>query len=152
MSRPVFLFEFPIFPIRDIFEPAFFAPFLDAALDGFGIESHRGGEFAVGLAVELVGERFKVFQLLGLALCGCGNLDRGSRSCESEEDPFVVPYDYFGDGLGCGVVCVGADELRAEVAVFHYAEGREEHSYAECYDSEAADGGYEFISAIRGVF
>ena len=58
-----------------------------------------------------------------------------------------MSYDYLGDGLGGGVVCVGADELWAEVAVFHYAEGREEHSYAECYDSEATDGGDELVSA-----
>lgn len=57
------LFEFPVFPIRDIFQPTFFTPFLDGALDGFGVESHRGGQFAVGLAVELVREGFKVFQL-----------------------------------------------------------------------------------------
>lgn len=55
--------SFPVFPIRDIFQPTFFAPFLDGALDGFGVESHRGGQFAVGLAVELVREGFKVFQL-----------------------------------------------------------------------------------------
>lgn len=152
MSRPVFLFEFPIFPIRNIFKPTFFAPFLDGAFDGFGVESHRGGEFAVGLAVELAWEGFKVFQLLGLALCCCGNRGSDGRSSESAEDPFVVSYDYFGYGLGGGVVRVGADELWAEVAVLHYAEGGEEHSYAECYDSEATDGGDELVSAGGCVF
>ena len=55
--------------------------------------------------------------------------------------------DHVGYGSSCGVVGVGADKLWAEVAVFHYAEGREEHSYAECYDSEATDGGDELVSA-----
>ena len=63
MVSPLSLFLFPVFPIRDIFQPAFFAPFLDGALYGFGVESHRGCQFAVGLAVELVREGFKVFQL-----------------------------------------------------------------------------------------
>lgn len=57
------LFEFPVFSIRDIFQPAFFAPFLDGALYGFGVETHRGRQFAVGLAVEFAREGFKVFQL-----------------------------------------------------------------------------------------
>lgn len=54
--------SFPVFHIRDIFQPNF-APFLDGAFDGFGIESHCDCQFAVGLAIELVREGFKVFQL-----------------------------------------------------------------------------------------
>lgn len=60
--------------------------------------------------------------------------------------------DHVGYGSGCGVVGVGADELWAEVAVFHNAEGGEDHRYAECYDSESADGGYELVSAGGGIF
>ncbi len=79
MSRPCVLFEFAVFAVGDVFELSFFAPFFDVAFDGFGVESHRGGEFAVGLAVEFVGEGFEVFHLLGLSLrCG-GDGGRGER-------------------------------------------------------------------------
>lgn len=61
MVVPLSLFESLVFPIRDIFQPPFFALFLDGVLDGLGVESHRGGLFAVGLAVELVGRASRYF-------------------------------------------------------------------------------------------
>lgn len=60
--------------------------------------------------------------------------------------------DHVGYGSDCGVVGVGADEFWRVVAVFHYTQGGEYHRYAECYDSEAADGGYELVSAGGGIF
>lgn len=55
--------------------------------------------------------------------------------------------DHVGYGSGCGVVGVGADELWRVFAVFHNAQGGDYHRYAECYDSEATDGGDELVSA-----
>lgn len=52
----------------DVFESAFFAPFADGSVDGFGVESHLGGEVCVGLAVEFVGEGFKELVVDVLAL------------------------------------------------------------------------------------
>ncbi len=59
--------------------------------------------------------------------------------------------DDCGNGLGRGVVGVGAGEGLAETAVFHYAQGREYHRDAEGDDSEAADCGDEVVSAGGGV-
>lgn len=82
----------------------------------------------------------------------CGDGRRWCRGCERSEYPFIVADDHVGYGSSCGVVGVGADELWRVVAVFHNAEGGEDHRYAECYDSESADGGYELVSAGGGVF
>lgn len=82
----------------------------------------------------------------------CGDGRRWCRGCERPEYPFVVADDHIGYGSGCGVVGVGADEFGREAAVFHYTKGGEDHRYAECYDSESADGGYELVSAGGGVF
>ena len=63
------------------------------------------------------------------------------------EDSGVVLDEDVGYGFGCVVVFIEAAEGFFEVAVFHDPEGREAHCYAEHYDSEAADSGYEFFSA-----
>lgn len=140
-------FEFAVFAVCDVFEPSFFAPFFDVALDGFGVETHRGGEFAVGLAVEFFGEGFEVVHLPGLPLCCGGGRGRGDWCGECPEDSLVVADDDSGNGLGGGVVGVGAGDALGETAVFHYAEGGEYHRDAEGDDSEATDCGDEVVSA-----
>lgn len=106
-----------------------------------------GGDVGVGLAVEVVREGFKEFVVDCLALgygcclrCSCG-------VGQGVEDSGVVLDEDCGYGLCCFVVLVQAAEGVFEVAVFHNPESGEAHCYAEHYDSEAADGGYEFFSA-----
>lgn len=106
-----------------------------------------GCKFCVGLAVEVVREGFKELVVDCLALgygcclrCSCG-------VGQGVEDSGVVLDEDCGYGLCCFVVLVQAAEGVFEVAVFHNPESGEAHCYAEHYDSEAADGGYEFFSA-----
>lgn len=106
-----------------------------------------GGDVGVGLAVEVVREGFKELVVDCLALgygrslwCSCG-------VGQSVEDSGVVLDEDCCYGLCCFVVLVQAAEGVFKVAVFHNPECREAHCDAEHYDSEAADGGYEFFSA-----
>ena len=106
-----------------------------------------GGDVGVGLAVEVIREGFKELVVDCLSLgygrclwCSCG-------VGQGVEDSGVVLDEDCGYGLCCFVVLVQAAEGVFEVAVFHNPESGEAHCYAEHYDSEAADGGYEFFSA-----
>lgn len=106
-----------------------------------------GGDVGVGLAVEVIREGFKELVVDCLSLgygrclwCSCG-------VGQGVEDSGVVLDEDCGYGLCCFVVLIQAAEGVFEVAVFHNPEGGEAHCYAEHYDSEAADGGYEFFSA-----
>lgn len=78
-------------------------------------------------------------------------LEGGSRGCsrgcrlsrvgfrEGEEDVCVVAENHGGHRHRALIVCVEAGQSVLDDAVFHYAEGGEDHREAERYQAEAAD-------------
>ncbi len=64
----------------------------------------------------------------------------------------VVAENHGGHRHSALIVGVEAGQSVLDDAVLHYAEGREYHREAECYQAEAADGGYELVPAAVAVF
>lgn len=153
MQRYVFILFLPILTVRDVLQLAGVTPAADDAVGGARIDTEGCGEFGVCLAVEIWWEGFEELALLEGGSCG----DRGcklSRVCfwKGEEDVGVVTKDYRGHRHCALVVGVEAGQSVLDDAIFHYAEGGQDHRETERYQAEAADGGDELVSAAGAVF
>lgn len=73
MQRYVFILFLPILTVRDVLQLAGVTPAADDAVGGAGVDAEGGGEFGVGLAVELRRKGFEELTLLEGGPCGrCG--------------------------------------------------------------------------------
>lgn len=110
--------------MRDVLNLAGVAPAADDAVGGARGDIEGGGEFGVGLTVEIWWEGFEELALLESGSCG----NRGcklSRVCfwKGEEDVGVVTKDYRGHRHCALIVGVEAGWSVPDDAVLHYAEG-----------------------------
>ncbi len=99
--------------MRDVRYLAGVAPATDYAVGGAWVDAEGGGEFGVGLAVELGREGFEELAVLeGRSRGGCsrGGLE-SFRFRESQEYVGVVTEYDLGDGLRAAVVGVEAEQL-----------------------------------------
>lgn len=99
--------------MRDVRYLAGVAPATDYAVGGARVDAEGGGEFGVGLAVELGREGFEE-----LALPEGGSRGRRGRGClegfrfrESQENVGVMEEYDLGDGHRAAVVGVEAEQL-----------------------------------------
>lgn len=138
--------------MRDVLQLASIAPAADEAVGGAGIDAEGGGGFGVGPAIELGREGFEE-----LALLEGGS--RGGRGCrlsrvgfrKGEEDVGVVAENHGGHRHRALIVSVKAGQPVLDDAVLHYAESGEDHRKTERYQAEAANRGYELVSAAVAV-
>ena len=119
------LFYFPILSMRDVLNLAGVAPAADDAVGGARGDIEGGGEFGVGLTVELGRKRFEELALPEGGSCGDGRGCRLSRVGfrEGEEDVGVVAENHGGHRHSALIVGVEAGWSVPDDAVLHYAEG-----------------------------
>lgn len=137
----------------DVLYLAGVAPAADDAVGGAWVDAEGGGEFGVGLAVELGREGFEELELLK-----GGSRGRRGRGClesfrfrKGEEYVGVVAEYDLGDGHSAAVVGVETEQLRGEDSVLHYPQGGEYHRDAERDETKPSDGCHELVSAAVAV-
>lgn len=111
--------------MRDVLNLAGVAPAADDAVGGARGDIEGGGEFGVGLTVELGRKRFEELALPEGGSCGDGRGCRLSRVGfrEGEEDVGVVAENHGGHRHSALIVGVEAGQSVLDDAVLHYAEG-----------------------------